>query len=185
MAFTRFNDDPCRIEKQLQESTDSGRYMLNVPGNGINMPFIEDPYVRMQKWGGNRMTNAVNLESDLFGLTRTINRDCNNINNHDIKAVNSQPINYPTYEKSITEQPRATHPAWMARDLEQTKYAILPLDPQENVCIPFHNNVSTRIMEKENFVAFNNITINNNNNNANNSNNSNNANNSNNNGNNM
>ena len=34
MAFTRFHDDPCRINKQLQESTGTGRYMLNVPGNG-------------------------------------------------------------------------------------------------------------------------------------------------------
>ena len=29
MSFTRFHDDPCRIEKQLQESTGTGKYMLN------------------------------------------------------------------------------------------------------------------------------------------------------------
>ena len=34
MSFTRFHDDPCRIEKQMQESTGLGKYMLNVPGNG-------------------------------------------------------------------------------------------------------------------------------------------------------
>ena len=34
MAFTRFNDDPCRVSKQLQQSTDQGRWILNVPGNG-------------------------------------------------------------------------------------------------------------------------------------------------------
>ena len=182
MAFSRFNDDPCRIEKQLQESTDSGRYMLNVPGNGINMPFIEDPYIRMQKWGGNKMNNIINLESDLFGLTRTTNRDCNNINNYDKKEIKKEFINYPIYNKSITEQPRATNPAWTARDLEQTKYAILPLDPQENVCMPFHTNVSTRILEKENYVAFNNSNNNNSNNNSNSNNsNSNDSNNSNNN----
>ena len=56
MSFTRFNDDPCRIKKQLQESTGPGRY-------------------------------------------------------------------------------------------------ILPLDPQENTCIPFQNNLNTRILEKDNFVA--------------------------------
>ena len=34
MSFTRFHDDPCRMLKQLQESTDIGFYHLNVPGNG-------------------------------------------------------------------------------------------------------------------------------------------------------
>ena len=27
MAFTRFHDDPARIKKQLQESTDPGRWL--------------------------------------------------------------------------------------------------------------------------------------------------------------
>ena len=30
---------------------------------------------------------------------------------------------------------------------------ILPLNPQENVCFPFQNNLSTRIVEKDIFVA--------------------------------
>ena len=35
MANTRFNYDPCRTVKKLQEATDIGRYMLNTPGNGL------------------------------------------------------------------------------------------------------------------------------------------------------
>ena len=35
MSFTRFHDDPARIQKQLQESTDQGNYMINVPGNAL------------------------------------------------------------------------------------------------------------------------------------------------------
>lgn len=31
MAFTRFNYDDARTKKKLQEATDSGRYVLNVP----------------------------------------------------------------------------------------------------------------------------------------------------------
>ena len=57
MAFTRFNDDPCRIMKQLQESTDQGRYILNVPGNGDKPCYIDDPYIRLQGWGANLMIN--------------------------------------------------------------------------------------------------------------------------------
>jgi hypothetical protein len=49
------------------------------------------------------------------------------------------------------EQPRATHPAWTARDLEQSHFSYLPMNPQEHVCRPFQNNLSTRILEKDYF----------------------------------
>ena len=76
MSFTRFHDDNCRIEKQLQELTGTGRYMLNTPGPGKNPCFMEDPYLRLQYWGANLKTNSINLESDLRGLTRSANKDC-------------------------------------------------------------------------------------------------------------
>jgi hypothetical protein len=46
-----------------------------------------------------------------------------------------------------------TNPAWWYRDLEQNHNYILPLNPQENTCIPFQNNLDTRILEKDYFVA--------------------------------
>ncbi len=152
MAFTRFHDDPCRIKKQLQETTGAGRYILNVPGNGDKPCFMDDPYCRLQQWGGNLMTNSINLESDLLGLTRSQNRDCLGVNDYKAKAVKSNKINYPTCTPT-TEQSRVTHPAWLVRDLEQVNWSILPLDPQENTCIPFHNNLSTRILERDYYVT--------------------------------
>ena len=152
MSFTRFHDDPCRINKQLQESTGLGRYMLNVPGNGSKPIYMDDPYIRMQKWGGNLMTNTVNLESDLMGLSRNSNRDDVAANEYRLNAVKTKQVQYKSQNPS-TDQSRATHPAWEYRDLEQTKYNILPLNPQENVCFPFQNNLSTRIVEKDIFVA--------------------------------
>ena len=65
MAFTRFHDDKARVEKQLQESTGPGRYMLNVPGNGTQPHFMEDPFIRLDKWGANLRTNTVKLDSIL------------------------------------------------------------------------------------------------------------------------
>jgi len=152
MSFTRFHDDPCRINKQLQESTGLGRYMLNVPGNGSKPIYMDDPFIRMQKWGGNLMTNTVNLESDLMGLSRNSNRDDVATNEYRLNAVKTKQVQYKSQNPS-TDQSRATHPAWEYRDLEQTKYNILPLNPQENVCFPFQNNLSTRIVEKDIFVA--------------------------------
>ena len=148
MSFTRFHDDPCRIEKQLQEMTDPGKYMINKPGWGTNPCFMEDPYMRMQQWGANLMTNSINLESELLGLYKPLTRDCYQYQN----------FNVPTQEKSypkampFTDQTRATNPAWTARDLEQVNWYILPLDPQENVCIPFQNNLNTRLLERDYFV---------------------------------
>ena len=152
MAFTRFHDDPCRINKQLQESTGLGRYMLNVPGNGSKPLYMDDPFIRMQKWGGNLMTNTVNLESDLFGLTRNTNRDDLETNEYRLNAVKSEKVQYESLNP-ITDQSRATHPAWTLRDLEQYKPPYLPLNPQENTCLTFQNNLSTRSLEKEGFVA--------------------------------
>jgi hypothetical protein len=148
MSFTRFHDDPFRIQKQLQQSTDPGRYMVNVPGNGTKPCFMLDPYMRMQKWGGNLMTDSVNLESKLMGIDRKLDFDCTK---YDDKPVRSKRIVYPECVP-FTEQPRATHPAWTARDLPQDHSYILPLNPQENTCFTFHNNLSTRILEKDNFV---------------------------------
>jgi hypothetical protein len=153
MSSTRFHDDPCRIQKQLQEQTGLGRYMLNVPGNGDKPCFMEDPHIRMQKWGANLMTNPRNLESDLMGLTRASSRDCASENNYKTQAVTTSKINYPSCDSTITDQSRATHPAWMSRDLEQVNWSILPLNPQENTCMRFQNNLSTRLLEKNAYVA--------------------------------
>jgi len=150
MAFTRFHDDKCRVEKQLQEMTDPGRYLLNVPGNGTKPCFMEDPFIRMQGWGANLRTNCVNLDSSLRGLGRPLTRDCVEENNYKLHTPQSQEISYPSCQP-ITDQSRATNPAWMVKDKEQVNWYILPLNPQENVCIPFHNNVSTRILEKDSF----------------------------------
>lgn len=151
MAFTRFHDDPCRIKKQLQESTDQGRYILNVPGNGLKPHYIDDPYLRLQKWGGNLRTNTINLENDLRGLTRGVNKDCLE-DNYNLHKAETNDVKYPT-TGTITDQSRATHPAWMSRDLEQVDWYTLQLNPQENTCIPFENNLNTRMIEKDRYVT--------------------------------
>jgi hypothetical protein len=152
MSFTRFHDDPCRINKQLQESTDPGRYMLNMPGNGDKPYYVEDPYIRIQGWGANLRTNTINLESNLKGLNQPLSRDCMQ-NNYLKTTVDSSPISYPSCCPSFVEQSRVTHPAWTYRDLEQTNWYYPQLNPQENVCFPFQNNLSTRILEKNNYVT--------------------------------
>jgi len=152
MAFTRFHDDPCRIEKQLQQSTDPGRWVLNVPGNGSKPSYMADPQIRIQTWGANLMTDAIQIDSELRGYNRPISRDCLGKDEYTKRYIGSQTVNYPTNESMYVSESRTIMPAWTARDLEQTHWAILPLNPQENTCLSFQNNISTRILEKDYFV---------------------------------
>ena len=152
MSFTRFHDDLCRINKQLQEATDRGRYMLNVPGNGSLPEFCSDPHIRAQKWGGNLRTNHINLDSDLKGMTRSYNRDDIQNNEYHINAFYSSSIKFPTNNGFLTDQSRTTHPAWTFRDISQNKSAILPLNPQFSVSRHFQNNLNTRTISRDNFV---------------------------------
>jgi len=152
MACTRFKYDDARTKKELQQSTDPGRWIMNVPGNGDDLCFIEDPQIIMQKWGANLRTNTINLESDLKGVNRHISRDC--LGKDEFKKYNvpNQSIEYPTCNNLFTDQSRATHPAWWYRDVEQPNWEYPPLNPQVNTCLPFQNNLSTRILEKDYFT---------------------------------
>jgi hypothetical protein len=149
MSFTRFFDDPCRIAKQNQQSTDVGKWILNVPGNGANPAYMSDPHIRIQTWGGNLMTNSVDLESELRGVNRRVGKDCLGRDEYTKFNVPTSKVSYPTCSSMYTEESRTIMPAWTVRDEEQVQWAILPLNPQENTCIPFQNNLSTRILEKD------------------------------------
>jgi hypothetical protein len=122
---------------------------MNVPGNGDEPYYIEDPQIIIQKWGANLRTNTIDLESDLLGVNRQASRDCLAKDIYTNYNVPNKPIQYPTTRALYTEQSRAIMPAWTARDLEQVDWYTLPLNPQENTCFPFENNLSTRILDKD------------------------------------
>jgi hypothetical protein len=156
MAFTRYSYDECRIQKDLEESTRIGNYHFNTPGNGVNLYFFDDPHIRMQKWGCNLSTNKTEIESDLKNLNIKNNRDNIEKNNYK-KYLESNNLlnnnNYNLNNNSITNQSRSSHPAWEIRTNDSinqvNNFNYLFLDPQENTCFNFHNNISTRILEKD------------------------------------
>jgi hypothetical protein len=161
MSFTRFHDDPARIKKQVEESSFSGKYYLNVAGPGNYVPFFEDPQFRLQKFGTNIRTNTINLESDLLGLTRKINHNFLDSKTYEDFAVSSRKVDFPV-KQPIVEESRASHPAWMYRDLEQSNWSYPQLNPQfargsyqqGSFGLPreFNENISTRILEKDYYV---------------------------------
>ena len=140
MSFTRFHYDVERTKKNLEQSTGTSRYILNTPGPGNKVGFINDPFVRLQKWGGNlRKANngAIDIHSHLIGLK---------------SKIKTQKINYDNDTKSITKQSRVTNPSWLYKDLEQNHRYILLNDPQKNYKRNFKNNINTRLIERDNFV---------------------------------
>jgi hypothetical protein len=126
--------------------------MINTPGAGMNLPFFEDPTIRIQKWGANLHTNTVNIESDFFGLTRKANRDLIGYNDYKLNAVKSEKIAAST-NAPFVEESRATHPAWMYRDLEQSRWSAPWLNPLNDIEMKFNTNIQTRILEKDNFIS--------------------------------
>ena len=151
MANTRFNYDYVRTSKLLQESTGPGKYMLNTPGNGDDMPFINDPQIRLQRWGANVYTNPVDVDSDLMGLTRPLHKH-DRMEYKTYRNKNSSVNKYKVASAPVTDETRVTHPAWAYRDLEQTRWEYPLLDPQEHTCMTFQNNTNTRMLEKDNYV---------------------------------
>jgi hypothetical protein len=149
MSFTRFHDDPYRIQKQISESSYAGRYALNVPGPGDRLPFIEDPQIRLQNWGANTRTNTIQIENDLYGLTRKINRDSVD---YITASVSSSQVSYPDEPNVIVQESRATHPAWMYRNPEIARWEEPFLNPLANTEKKFYDNIQTRILEKDYFV---------------------------------
>jgi hypothetical protein len=152
MSFTRFHDDKARINKQLQEMTWSGRYMLNVPGNGTTPNYVSDPHLRLQKWGGNLMTNSILLENDLRGMNRPLTRDASIYNYKEgIKNISSSKPYYPE-GKEYTDESRTVAPAWELRDKEHERWTPLLFDPQQNIWYNFQNNLGTRMLEKDYYI---------------------------------
>mgnify|MGYP003660190978 CR=1 FL=1 len=152
MANTRFNYDECRTSKILQESTGPGRYLLNTPGPGCNPCFIEDPHIRLQGIGPNLRSvhngHPVDIDSDLMGLTRPLSKDCLK---YDENAVHSTQNNYKDCSIGYTDETRATHPPWMYRDLEQTRWYPLLSDPQQKSMIPINDYKNSTLIAKDNF----------------------------------
>ena len=126
MAFTRFKDDPARVNKYLEETTSVGKYHLNTPGNGLNMPFVEDPHIRLQKWGANLYSNGTDIENELRCSTRKLSSDYQVYNKKLVPGLQKYYNNSTFY----IDESRASCPAWLFRDKTQYRPQILDKNPQ-------------------------------------------------------
>ncbi len=151
MANTRFNFYNYKKNKLLQEATGPGRYMLNTPGPSDTLVASNDPYCRLQKWGGNLGYvvggHPIDIDSELIGLTKRVNKYGEKTIGSKTKTIINQKHIFKS--NNMTDQSRTTHPAWMYLDLEQNHKSPLFLDPQANVEMRFTNNLNTRLLERD------------------------------------
>ena len=149
MAFTRFKDDPARVNKYLEETTSIGKYHLNTPGNGLNNPYINDTHIILQKWGANLQSNSLLVENELRNLNRPLSRDLNQYG-----RVDSQSYQYPVNHFNIDES-RASLPAWTFRDknIARFDYPLNKTQKNKSMQLPFQNNLQSRILEKDFYTS--------------------------------
>uniref|UniRef100_A0A6C0I3B1 Uncharacterized protein n=1 Tax=viral metagenome TaxID=1070528 RepID=A0A6C0I3B1_9ZZZZ len=134
MAFTRFGDDPLRIQKKLEESMSIGHYHLDTPGPGVNIPYYENPQIRQHRWS--QQTEGVSRDN-FFKIDMQQQ-------NTQIKNSNAQPFAMDT---------RSSYPAWMYKDQEITRWEVPILPPLAKKEKVFPENVQTRILEKDYYIA--------------------------------
>lgn len=150
MSFTRFHDDPNRIQKKNIEISTMNQYIFNTPGNTQNRSvFFNDPHLRMQKNGNQLYNNLIQTENELKCLNRTLNRDHKDNNNYKTTASFKIPLPIKNIDKTITDESHTTHPAWLFRETQQYRPNILFRDPQQNIELPFNNYLDTNILEKD------------------------------------
>ena len=149
MAFTRFKDDPARVNKYLEETTSIGKYHLNTPGNGLDNPYIDDTHIILQKWGANLQSNSLLVENELRNLNRPLSRDLN-----PYKHVDSHSYQFPVKNFNIDES-RASLPAWTFRDKQEVRfdYPLNKTQYNKSMTIPFQNNLQSRILEKDFYTS--------------------------------
>ena len=79
---------------------------------------------------------VINISSDLDGRTRRATKYCSTSQFPNAGVVSSTPNQYPTC-KPFTDETRASHPAWMYRDLEHPVWEEPIVNPQANLEKPF------------------------------------------------
>ena len=135
--------------------TGASQYQLNAPGPGVETPFLEDPHMRLQRWGANLRNNTADLESDLIGINRKLTKQTVDYRKN---TPSTSAIGYGT-QSAFIDETRASNPAWTLRDLEHTRWTQfdrIPIPALANgiaglptpVDVPFLVNESTRLQQK-------------------------------------
>lgn len=123
MSYTNSYYDETKAQQYMEENTYINQYLFHTPGNGGARPcYVEDPHVRLSKWGANRWTNNMYIEDQLMNRARRHKRLRHDYTLEDLRENiegNCGRVAYPECEPGgafETRQSRAELPAWTLRD---------------------------------------------------------------------
>lgn len=140
--LTNIRESKGRLIKETEISTFPGRYYLDTPGNGLNLPYFEDPHMRIQSSSGVRgVSGTVDWESELRGITRPLVKG-DIYDYRDSKLPEMARIS--TYQPPISDETRSTLPAWTFREKEQDRWETPFLNPLDKAFAPFETNYNVR-----------------------------------------
>ena len=152
--FSSIRNDLGRLRKEAEMSSYTSRYHLCTPGPGIDAPIPDDVHVGLQSWAGNWAGNRIDLESDLHGQTRVLNRDHLNGAEYQAHATVLQPAVRYTRENPFVEETRASHPVWMYRGVEIPRWEEPWINPQALNAIerPFSTNIQSKQLDRDAYM---------------------------------
>jgi hypothetical protein len=141
--LTNIRESKGRLIKEAEISTFPGRYYLDTPGNGLQLPYYEDPHMRIQTSSGViGASGTVDWESELRGITRPLVKGDVNDYHKNSKIPTIAPIH--NYRQPISDETRSTLPAWTFREKEQDRWETPFLNPIDKAIIPFDINMNVR-----------------------------------------
>jgi hypothetical protein len=152
MSFTKLPYDPCAYKTSIEESMNTGAYMLNTPkvDCGDNC-FFTSPYIRMEKKSVGTCKNKemVDVHSELLGLNRKLTEcpkkkvfDSDYCDNNLLKDCDNT---FLSPEDTLISNPTCT-----LRGTGWNRWEWLPEDPQDKAMVPFITNIENKTVVKDN-----------------------------------
>ena len=157
MSFNRLDYDTCAYKQELAESSGPGDYQLTTPFISCEDCFNKDPQIILQRSGNSVSTklSMVDVNSELMNINRKLS-NCSKDGfipkfNKDGMIDNSiETTDFKNCTMPLTENTRLSNPSCNLRGTGWNRWEWLCQDPQERVLIPFDNNVSNRLLFKDN-----------------------------------
>ena len=157
MSFNRLDYDTCAYKQELAESSGPGDYQLTTPFISCADCFNKDPQIILQRSGNSVASKIpmVDVDSELLNLNRKLS-NCSRDSfipkfNKTGEIDNSiETTDFKNCDMPTTENTRLSNPSCNLRGTGWNRWEWLCQDPQERVTIPFDNNISNRIMFKDN-----------------------------------
>jgi len=137
----------CQYKQSINESTAVGNYMLGTPSTSCEYKYPKPTSIRLQKAGNsiNRSMPLVDIDSKLKNRNIPASK-CN------LETFTDLSNNLTHWEDCFPEtlESRTSNPASNLRGTGFDRWEYLCFNPQKKATIPFSNNISNRIVAKDN-----------------------------------